>query len=122
MDYNAVKAQAEVILVEGAGGWYSPLNEVQDNSDLAVALGLSVILVVAISLGCINHARLTYQAIISSGCDCAGWIAVCVNPDELCVEENIAAIKARLAAPLLGVLPYIDKPDFAALASHLHTL
>ena len=120
--FNAVKAQAEVILVEGAGGWYSPLNKRQDNSDLAYALGLPVVMVVAISLGCINHAKLTYQAIISKGSDCAGWIAVCANPDELYIEENIAIIKASLDAPLLGVLPYLDKPNFAALASHLHTL
>lgn len=120
--FNAVKAQAEVILVEGAGGWYSPLNECQDNRDLAVALGLPVMMVVAISLGCINHARLTYQAIISSGSDCVGWIAACVNPDELCVEENLATIKTKLDAPLLGVLPYLDRPDFAVLAKNLRIL
>jgi dethiobiotin synthetase len=114
--FNAVKGQAEVILVEGAGGWHSPLNECQDNGDLAVALELPVILVVAIRLGCINHARLTYRAIISSGVNCAGWIAVCVNPNELHIEENIATLRKWLDSSLLGVLPFVNTPDFNGLA------
>jgi dethiobiotin synthetase len=117
--FNAVKRQAEVILVEGAGGWLSPLNETQDNSDLAVALDLPVVLVVAIRLGCINHARLTYQAILSSGVSCAGWVAVCNDPDMLCIDENIAAIKQRLDVPLLGLLPYTSEADFDALARNI---
>ena len=117
--FNAIKDQAQIILVEGAGGWYSPLNENQDNSDLAAALQLPVILVVGIRLGCLNHAKLTYQAIISSGIDCAGWIATCINPDELFIEDNIATLKKALASPLLGVLPYLDSPDFDRLSKQL---
>jgi dethiobiotin synthetase len=114
--FNEIKDQAEIILVEGAGGWHSPINEHQDNCDLALALKLPVLLVVAIKLGCINHATLTYQAILNSGADCAGWIAVCLNPSELCVAENIVTIEKRLDNPLLGVLPYMDSPDFDKLA------
>jgi dethiobiotin synthetase len=117
--FNAIKGQAQIILVEGAGGWYSPLNENQDNSDLAAALRLPVILVVGIRLGCINHAKLTYQAIISSGNSCAGWIAACINPDELLIKDNIATLKRVLASPLFGVLPYVDKPDFDTLSKQL---
>ena len=71
--FNAIKTQAQIILVEGAGGWYSPLNQSQDNSDLAAALNLPVILVVSIKLGCINHAKLTYQAILNGPVSC-GWL------------------------------------------------
>jgi dethiobiotin synthetase len=116
--FDAIKSQAQIILVEGAGGWYSPLNENQDNSDLAAALALPVILVVAIKLGCINHARLTYQAIIRSGASCAGWIAACPDPNALCIEENISTITKSLNVPLLGELPYLDYPDFDVLASN----
>jgi len=116
--FNAAKGQAEVILVEGAGGWHSPLNECQDNGDLAAVLELPVILVVAIRLGCINHARLTYRAIISSGVNCAGWIAVCANPNELHIEENIATLRKWLDSPFLGVLPFVNTPDFDGLARH----
>jgi dethiobiotin synthetase len=114
--FDSIKGQAQIILVEGAGGWYSPLNESQDNSDLAVALALPVLLVVAIKLGCISHARLTYQAIISSAVCCAGWIAVCVDSNGLCIEENISTLTKGLDVPLLGVLPYMDIPDFDVLA------
>jgi dethiobiotin synthetase len=116
--FNAIKNRAQIILVEGAGGWYSPLNEVADNSDLAMALDLPVIMVVAIKLGCINHAKLTYQAIKGSGVSCAGWIAVCVNSNELYIEEIVATVKKRLDVPLLGVLPHTNVPDFEVLAKN----
>lgn len=118
-NFDAIKNQAQIILVEGAGGWCSPLNDYQDNSELAAALQLPAILVVGIRLGCINHAKLTYQAIIRSPVSCAGWIAVCADPNELCIEENIDSLKVLLDIPLLGVLPYMDSPDFNALAKHL---
>ena len=110
--FNVLKAEAEIVLVEGAGGWYSPLNDCEDNSDLSKSLALPVILVVAIRLGCINHAKLTYQAIQHSGMPCAGWIAVCLDPDMLKSDENIQTIKMALNVPLLCVLPYLVNADF----------
>lgn len=110
---------ADVVLVEGAGGWLSPINAHEDNRDLAYALGLPVILVVAIRLGCINHAKLTYQAIRHTGLPCAGWIANCIDPEMLCRNENIDTLKMALPAPLLGVLPYQDVIDFDLLAGEL---
>jgi dethiobiotin synthetase len=121
-NFDAVKSHAQIILVEGAGGWYSPLNENQDNRDLAVHLGLPVILVVAIKLGCINHSKLTYKAISDSDVDFAGWIAVCINPNELCTDENIATIKAQMDIPMLATLPYINRPDFNGLAKYFSAL
>ena len=59
--FNVLKELAEIVLVEGAGGWYAPLNDCEDNSDLAKSLALPVIIVVAIRLGCINHAKLTIR-------------------------------------------------------------
>ena len=114
--FNQLKEQVEIVLVEGAGGWYSPINMQEDNADLAKTLALPVILVVAIRLGCINHAKLSYQAILYSGVKCAGWIAVCNDPGMLQLEENIGTIKKTLDAPLLGVLPYCAAADFDALA------
>ena len=117
--FNSLKALAEVIIVEGAGGWYVPLNAQDDISDLANALGLPVILVVGLRLGCINHAKLSYQAIQLSGIACVGWIAVCVDPDLLNRDENIQTIKAALPVPLLGILPYQQALDFELLADQL---
>lgn len=117
--FNVLKDLAEILLVEGAGGWYAPLNDAEDMSDLAKALGLPVILVVGIRLGCINQAKLTWQAIQHSGIPCAGWIAVCIDPDMLMPDQNIQRIKKSLDAPLLGVLPSLDNADFDLLASKL---
>jgi len=117
--FNSLKALAEIVLVEGAGGWYAPLNDHEDISDLAKELALPVIIIVAIKLGCINHAKLTWQAIRYSGIPCAGWIAVCVDPDMLNREENIHTIKTALNAPLLGVLPYLASADFDLMAGKL---
>ena len=117
--FNVLKELAEIVVVEGAGGWYAPLNENEDISDLAKALELPVILVVAIKLGCINHAKLTWQAIKHSGIPCAGWIAMCIDPDMLKPDENIQSIKSALNVPLLGVLPYLASADFDLLAGKL---
>lgn len=117
--FTVLKELAEIVVVEGAGGWYAPLNDHEDISDLAKALALPIILVVAIKLGCINHAKLTYLAIQGSGVPCAGWIAVCVDPDMLKLDENIDTITTALDFPLLGVLPWLESADFDLLASKL---
>jgi len=116
--FEFIKDLAQVIVIEGAGGWYSPLSTLQDNSDLAKVLGLPVILVIAIKLGCINHAKLTYQAINKCGTRCAGWVAVCSQPDLLCADEILSTLKKMLDAQLLGILPYSETPDFNVLAKN----
>ena len=120
--YAALKEMADVVIVEGAGGWYAPLNAQQDISDLAKTLGLPIILVVGIKLGCINHAKLTYQAIKQSGTICVGWIAVCVDADMLNTDENIDTIKHLMPFPLLGVLPHTPKADFDFLAEKIEII
>jgi dethiobiotin synthetase len=117
--FTALTALADIVLVEGAGGWYAPINDYQAVSDMAKYLDLPVIMVVAIRLGCINHARLTYQAIQASGLKCAGWLANCTDPEMLKAEENIATIKKLLDTPLLGVLPYQQQADLDELAGKL---
>ncbi|MCK4842012.1 MAG: dethiobiotin synthase [Methylococcales bacterium] len=117
--FDKIKDKADVILVEGAGGWFAPLNNEDDIADLAKALALPVIVVVAIRLGCINHARLTLQAIQSAGVHCVGWIAMCIDPKMARQDENIATIKNKSSAPLLGVLPYTDEMNFDYLAENL---
>jgi dethiobiotin synthetase len=117
--FEQLKTLADVVVVEGAGGWYTPLNERETISDLAKVLAVPVIMVVAIRLGCINHARLTYQAIAQSGVNCAGWIAVCTDPVVVSREEVIFTIKAALDTPLLGVLPYREVADFKFFSEQL---
>lgn len=114
--YEQVRAQAEAVVVEGVGGWRVPLTNSYDTSDLARQLGLPVILVVGLRLGCINHALLTAEAIAARGLRLAGWVANTVDPAMGHVDGNVDAIAARLSAPLLGVVPRLDNAS-AALAS-----
>ncbi len=104
--YHDIASQVDQVIVEGAGGWRVPLNDDQDMSDLAVALGLPVVLVVDIRLGCVNHALLSAQAIAASGLPLAGWVANHAHGGYARSADNIASIEARVGAPLLGVMPY----------------
>lgn len=117
--FQKLQSLSDLVLVEGAGGWLSPLGQTFDNADLAKALQLPVVLVVGMRLGCINHARLSYQAITLAGLDCAGWIAVQLEADMPALLDNLSFIKNAIQAPLWGVLPHLQKPDFALLASKL---
>ncbi|MDO8414403.1 MAG: dethiobiotin synthase [Gallionellaceae bacterium] len=114
--YHELAVQADVVIVEGVGGFKVPLNEHEDSADLAVQLGLPVILVVGVRLGCLNHALLTLAAIQASGLRCAGWVANVLESAMPVVAENIAALKQRINAPLLGIVPYQVVPDIQRTA------
>ena len=117
--YNELAAQAEVVIVEGAGGFRVPLNDTEDSADLAVALGLPVILVVGMRLGCLNHALLTARAISDCGLVCAGWIANVLDDEMAALDENIEALQQRIAAPLLAIVPCQANPDARSIATLL---
>ena len=105
---------SDAVLVEGVGGFCVPLGDACDAADLAARLGLPVILVVGLRLGCINHALLTCQAVAARGLPLAGWIANRIDPDMPRWEENLAALRQRIDAPLLGVIPPASTPEAAA--------
>lgn len=119
VNVEILKTLADIVVIEGAGGWYSPLTEQEANSDLALLLAVPVIMVVAIRLGCINHARLTDQAITQSGVNYAGWIAVCTDPELLNRDEVLLTLKSFLRIPLLGILPYRELADFVFFSERL---
>lgn len=104
--FDALSALADAVVVEGVGGFRVPLGERADTADLATALGLPVILVVGMRLGCISHALLTADAIAARGLTLAGWVANRVDPRMARFDENVAALCARLPAPLIGVVPW----------------
>lgn len=116
---RGVLGQADFTLVEGAGGWRVPLNPAETLADLARALGLPVILVVGVRLGCLNHALLTAEAIARDGLPLAGWVANTLDPDMDRLGENIDALGQRLRAPCLGVVPRLDNPTAQGMAAHL---
>jgi len=118
-NYQSIAAQSDVVLVEGAGGWLVPLDEKHDIADLARRLQLPVILVVGIRLGCINHARLTLQAIRHTGIELIGWVGSVVDEDMQFLAGNIDTLKSMLNLPCLGIVPFMQKPDVNAAAALL---
>lgn len=103
--FNALAQKFDAVVVEGAGGFLVPLNEQEDLADLAQAMDLPVILVVGMRLGCINHALLTCEAIQSRQLMIAGWVANTLSAEMPLLDENIQALKDRIFAPFLGVIP-----------------
>jgi dethiobiotin synthetase len=107
---RATAAKADLALVEGVGGFRVPLTPEWDTADLAVDLGLPVILVVGLRLGCINHALLTAEAIRARGLTLVAWVANTVAPHQPHVADNLAALQAGLNAPCLGHIPRLTDP------------
>ncbi len=118
--YHELAAQADVVIVEGVGGFKVPLNELQDSDELAQQLNLPVILVVGMRLGCLNHALLTASAIEACGLVCAGWVANVLDGGMPALAENIEALQQRLAAPLLGTVHFQSQPDASVVAAQLN--
>ncbi len=108
--FRRLAAEADRVIVEGVGGWLVPINQRQTMADVAVALGLPVIMVVAVRLGCINHALLTAGALKSTGLRLAGWIANRVDPSCGIPDAIIATLGVWLEAPLLADVPYRSDP------------
>jgi len=94
--YKQLTNMADVVIVEGAGGFLVPLNEKVSLADLADALALPIILVVGMKLGCINHSLLTAEAIKARGLTLHGWVANHIDPYMTMRNENIATITDRL--------------------------
>lgn len=105
---RALAAQADWVLVEGAGGWFTPLSAQHTFANWVIAERLPVILVVGIKLGCINHALLTAQAIRAAGLTLAGWAANDILPPGVHHAAYLATLKQHLAAPCLGEIPWLD--------------
>lgn len=111
--FEAIKQQADAVVVEGAGGWLVPLNDTDTMADLATELDLPVVLVVAIRLGCINHALLTVESIQQKGLKLAGWVANHLS-EQTESADIIATLKQRIDAPCLGSVPCLSAGKSAA--------
>lgn len=121
--FHALSQHADAVVVEGAGGFIVPLCErpgaFETSADLAQRLWLPVIMVVGMRLGCLNHALLTQEAILSRGLTLAGWIANVVDADMPEQEANLATLQAHLQAPMLAHWQWDPQASAAALAATL---
>lgn len=118
---------ADFTVIEGAGGWRVPLDDRESLSDLAVALGLPVVLVVGVRLGTINHARLTWEAIRQDGLKVAGWVANLIDPEMPRQQENLDSLTQWLSEQggvprlgnCLGIVPCLQTPSAERVADSL---
>lgn len=108
--FERLRAHSDLVLAEGAGGWFAPISATETMADVARKLGLPVILVVGMRLGCLNHALLTREALRAGGFEFAGWIANKLTSEMPLAAENIDTLAARFGAQPLGVVP----PDSTA--------
>ena len=118
--YQALAAQADAVVVEGAGGFHVPLTDTLTGADLAQALALPVVLVVGLRLGCLNHALLTAEAILARGLTFHGWIGNTLASEMRGVEGTIDALRQRLPAPCLGIIPFLPGGASATATQYLH--
>ncbi len=107
---------ADMVLVEGVGGFIVPLGDTIDSADLAADLDLPVILVVGMRLGCLSHALLTQEAILARGLTLAGWFANQIDPNMAELDANVESLEERIRAPLLGVIEWQKQPDPASVS------
>jgi len=117
-NYQRIQQDSDCIIVEGAGGWFVPINTQYTMADLALRLQLPIILVVDIKLGCINHALLTVQAIESTGLILQGWVANHTQENEQS-SEIIDTLKHAISAPCLGNVPRLVNKQKAVDYLHL---
>jgi dethiobiotin synthetase len=124
--FDAICADHDLTLVEGAGGWLAPISRGQTMADVAIRLDVPVVLVVGVRLGALNHAQLTHLAIRASGLQFAGWIGSVLQKDFPALPENLAFLEHVLGGPALGILPHsestsADERHLAAAAAQLAT-
>lgn len=117
--HRRLAGQSDFTVVEGVGGFLVPLGPTLDTRDLARSMGLPVILVVGLRLGCLNHALLTAECVERSGLSFVGWVANAIDPAMEAADENVAALAERLPAPLIGRLPFSPRARASELAAYL---
>lgn len=104
--YERLRMRADILVVEGAGGWLAPLDEKRGFADLAVHWQMDVVLVVGLRLGCLNHALLTAESIERRGLRLRGWVANSVDPAFERLPENISSLETRIFSPCLGFFSF----------------
>ena len=120
---RAVAVRCDRVVVEGVGGFRVPFDDTGswDSADLALDLGLPVLLVVGLRLGCINHALLTAEAIRARGLPLCGWVANTVDAQMPYLERNLDALARGLGnATCLGLVPRLPRPTPDIIAPYLN--
>lgn len=117
--YRSLTEDHDLVVLEGAGGWMVPMSRSWQFPELIRRLGLPVIVVVGMRLGCLNHSLLSIAAIEQAGLEVAGWVANHIDPDMASQEDNLETLRTMIDAPLLARYPYDPQADLATIAKGL---
>ncbi len=103
--------EADVIIIEGAGGWHVPINDNETLADTIKPLDPAIILVVGLRLGCLNHAILTQESILRNGLNILGWVGNTLDAKMPYLEEYIQSLHDFMGSPCLGILDRESSPE-----------
>jgi len=120
--FGRLQADTDVVIVEGAGGFLVPLGPGLSFADIPSILGLDVILVVGLRLGCVNHALLTAEAVSTRGLTLAGWVGSLIDPRFDRLDDNLDSLRQGLGIPCFGVIGHLDPVDAGQAADALTQL
>jgi dethiobiotin synthetase len=113
--FHVLAARADVVVVEGTGGWLAPIGTATTMADVAGTLSLPVVLVVGLRLGCLNHAALTLRGIRDARLPFAGWIANAIDPAFARCADNVATLASMLGTPPIAQLPFASGESASAV-------
>ena len=94
--FNELSKLADMVIVEGAGGFLVPINQQETLADFVIAINIPVMLVVGVKLGCINHTLLTIEAIKARNCRLHGWVANPIDAEMQHYNANVLTIVNKL--------------------------
>ena len=105
--------QADLLLIEGAGGWLSPLTSTATVADLAKSLHVPVLIVARAGLGTINHTLLTIESIRARGLVIAGVILneADSSGSDQSILTNGEEIENRSGVAVLGIVRHGSNLD-----------
>jgi dethiobiotin synthetase len=109
--HDGLTYPTDVCLIEGAGGFLTPLNHQETLADFVISHRFNVILVIGMRLGCLNQALLTVKAMQADKTSLIGWVANCLEPEMECLEENITTLESWLPTRCLGIVRYGQQPE-----------
>jgi dethiobiotin synthetase len=109
----------ELLVVEGVGGLMVPITTGYLVRDLAIDLGLPVVVAARTGLGTINHTLLTVEAARTAGLSVAG-VVMTPWPDEPAeIERSNRETVERLAGVAVSGLPPTDRGRLAEAGASL---
>jgi dethiobiotin synthetase len=107
--FAELSEHADCVVVEGAGGWLTPIGPTETMADVAAALSLPAMLVVGLKLGCLNHAQLTARALASHAAGLRGWVANSIDAEFDRKAANIATLENLLKEPAAAIVSFASQ-------------